>query len=219
MPSHPDGILAVPASGDRPGVLVLHAWWGLNGTIRNVCARLMEAGFTAYAPDLYHGHVAETVLEAEALGAALDADCERARAEIREAARYLAEHSGSGSGGVAVLGFSLGAFYALDLAASAPELVHSVVLYYGTGGGDFRSSRAEFLGHFAESDPYEPAENVDGLEGLLREAGRPATFHRYPDAGHWFAEPDRTEVYSPEAAALAWERTLSFLKRVNRKVA
>ncbi len=114
--------------------------------------------------------------------------------------------------GLAVIGFSLGAYYALDLAAADPERIRSVILFYGTGGGDWDNSRAAYLGHFAENDAYEPQSNVDDLEESLRRAGRPVTFYRYPGAGHWFFEPDRP-AYNHEAASLAWDRTLAFLKR------
>ena len=211
--SQPDGFLATPSSGAGPGVLVLHAWWGLNDTLKDVCRRLAEAGFVAFAPDLYHGQVVDTIPAAEALVQALDANYLRASAEIAEAARFLAARAGEADRGIAVLGFSLGAFYALDLAATAPEPVHSVVLFYGTGSFDPGHSRADYLGHFAEHDPFEPAENVDGLEHALGQAGRPVTFHRYPATGHWFCEPDRPDAYHEPAARLAWERTLAFLQR------
>ena len=51
----PKGFLAVPPNGKGPGVLVLHAWWGLNDTVKAFCTRLAESGFIAFAPDLYHG--------------------------------------------------------------------------------------------------------------------------------------------------------------------
>ncbi|HEX8682785.1 MAG TPA: dienelactone hydrolase family protein [Ardenticatenaceae bacterium] len=204
------GYLATPERGEGPGVLVLHAWWGLNDTIKAVCERLAESGFIAFAPDLYHGRVAATIAEAEALGSALDANHLQAEAEIAEAASFLNERTGQAEQGLAVIGFSLGAYYALDLAAH-PEQIRSVVLFYGTGSGDYSSSRAAYLGHFAELDPYEPQPNVDELEEALRQAGRPVTFHRYPGTGHWFFEPDRVDAYNEAAANLAWERTLAFL--------
>jgi carboxymethylenebutenolidase len=206
------GYLAMPESGAGPGVLVLHAWWGLNDTVRDVCARLAGAGFVALAPDLYHGKVADTIPDAEALGKALDANHLQAKAEIADATRFLGERAGQAAGGLAVIGFSLGAYYALDLAAADSEHIRSVVIFYGTGGGDFRSSRAAYLGHFAENDVYEPQSNVDELEEALRRAGRPATFYRYSGTGHWFFEPDRVDAYNEAAASLAWERTLTFLR-------
>jgi carboxymethylenebutenolidase len=212
----PQGFLARPPAGAGPGVLVLHAWWGLNETIKGVCERLAEEGFVAFAPDLYHGQVADTVEMAETLGSELDAGAEQAKAEVVEAARFLKEQTGQGEGalerGLAVVGFSLGAYYALELAAAEPELIHSVVLFYGSADGDYSRSKATYLGHFAENDAYEPPENVEGLEDALRNAGRLATFYRYAGVGHWFFEPDRVDAYDEAAAQLAWERTLGFLK-------
>lgn len=208
---HPEGYLILPPTGSGPGVLVLHAWWGLNDTIKAFCTRLAESGFTAYAPDLYHGKIAETIPEAEALGAALDANHLQAKVEIAEAVKILDKLSGQPGRGLAVIGFSLGAYYALDLSAADPERIRSVVLFYGTGPADFSRSQASYLGHFAGNDPYEPLSGVDELEESLRSAGRPVRFYRYPGAGHWFCEPDRSDAYDEGAARLAWERTLDFL--------
>jgi carboxymethylenebutenolidase len=206
------GYLATPEAGEGPGVLVLHAWWGLNDTMRTVCTRLAEAGFVAFAPDLYHGKLADTIADAETLGKALDANHLQAKAEIADATRFLGERASHAEGGLAVIGFSLGAYYALDLAAAAPEQVSSVVIFYGTGDDDFSNSRAAYLGHFAENDPYEPQSNVDDLEQSLLRAGRQVTFYRYPGTGHWFFEPDRSQAYNQAAASLAWNRTLAFLR-------
>ena len=210
--TQPDGHLALPPSGTGPGVLVLHAWWGLNDTIKALCRRLAEAGFVAFAPDLYHGKVAATIPDAEALGSALDANYQQAQAEISEATQFLADRTEDGNN-LAVVAFSLGAYYALALSAADPDHVRSVVLFYGNGGDDFTGSQAEYVGHFAENDPYVSSEEVDALEAALKRAGRPVTFYRYPGTGHWFFEPDRTDAYDEAAAKLAWDRTLDFLKR------
>jgi carboxymethylenebutenolidase len=73
--SQPEGYLTLPPTGEGPGVLVLHAWWGLNDTIKAFCNRLAANGFVTFAPDLYHGQVADTIPDAERLGSALDSDC------------------------------------------------------------------------------------------------------------------------------------------------
>lgn len=213
MHGQPQGFLAVPPSGKGPGVLVLHAWWGLNETIKAFCTRLAESGFVAFAPDLYHGKVADNIADAEALGSALDANHLQAKAEIADAALFLIEHAGQADGGLAVIGFSLGAYYALDLATAQPEQIRSVVIFYGTGDGEHSHSRAAYLGHFAENDPFEPPSNIENLEESLKRAGRPVTFYRYSGTGHWFFEPDRSEAYNQAAASLAWDRTLDFLRR------
>lgn len=208
----PQGFLAESGSGTRGGVLVLHAWWGLNDTIKGVCSRLAEAGFVAFAPDLYHGKIAKTIPEAEALGGALDARHLEAEQETASAAAYLSEKVGRADAGLAVIGFSMGAYYALNLSVEEPERIRRVVLFYGSGLIDFSKSKSAYLGHFAASDPFESRTSVDELEAALKGAGRPVTFHHYPGTGHWFFEPDRPDAYNAVAAKLAWERTLEFLK-------
>ena len=95
--------------------MVLHAWWGLNDTIRAVCDRLAEAGFVVFAPDLYHGKVTDTIEGAESLSNALDS--ESAKSDLAAAVAFLAEHESqiSPAAGedknIAVVGFSLGASY------------------------------------------------------------------------------------------------------------
>ncbi len=209
--AQPQGFLALPSSGKGPGVLVLHAWWGLNDTFKSVCTRLSESGFVAFAPDLYHGRIASTVPDAEALAHTLNQNQEQANTDLADATQFLVEHTGQEK--VMVIGFSLGASIAFDLSAADAAHVRSVVVFYGTGAADFRKSKAAYLGHFAENDPYEPAASVDELEEELQKAGRPVTFYRYPGTGHWFFEPDRAAAYNAAAAKLAWERTLEFLKR------
>jgi len=218
----PDGFLAVPPTGKGSPVLVLHAWWGLNDTMKALCTRLAEAGFLAFAPDLFHGKVADSIPGAEALARAHDG--KQATADVADATTFLeeragqarqglAERAGQARQGLAVIGFSFGAYYALDLSTADPERIRSVVVFYGTGPTDFSRSKAAYLGHFAEADEFEPQSEVDKLEAALRSAGRPVTFHRYAGTGHWFFEPDRTDAFNPTAAALAWDRTLEFLRR------
>jgi carboxymethylenebutenolidase len=211
--TQPDGYLVQAASGQGRPVLVLHPWWGLNDTIKNYCNRLAEAGYTVFAPDLYHGKVVDTIPEATDLSSALFDNLDKARSEVGAASAYFSELADPAGKGMAVIGFSLGGFFALDLSNRAPARIRAVVIYYATGPDDFTASQAEYLGHFAEKDHEEPEENVQALEATLDEAGRSATFYRYPGTGHWFAEPDRTQAYNKEAAELAWERTLAFLGR------
>jgi carboxymethylenebutenolidase len=209
--AQPDGYLAIPPTGNSSAVLVLHAWWGLNDTMRAFCTRLAEAGFTAFAPDLYHGKLADTIAGAEALSNALDVN--QARADIAEATLFLNERAGQTGRGLAVIGFSLGAYFALELSVTDPGHVHSVVVFYGTRPGDYSSSKAAYLGHFAETDEFEPQAEVDAMEAALQRAGRPLSFYHYPGTGHWFFEPDRPQAFKQAAASLAWDRTLAFLNR------
>ena len=76
---------------------------------------------------------------------------------------------------------------------------------------DVVASKAPPLRHVAEHDDFAPDENIQALEDGMRKAGRAVTIHRYPGTGHWFAEPSKS-AYRPEAAELAFERTLAFLR-------
>ena len=211
----PDGYLATPPTGTGSAVLVLHAWWGLNDTIKVFCTRLAESGFVAFAPDLYHGKIADTIADAETLSQTLLGNPDQVRSDLADATMFLHEHTGQSSAGTAVIGFSLGAYCALDLSVTHPAHIRSVVVFYGTRPGDYSNSQAAYLGHFAENDEFEPQSDVDALEESLKRAGRPVTFHHYPGTGHWFFEPDRSDAYNEEAARLAWDRTLAFLQRSN----
>ena len=208
------GYLAAPdpeAASGAPGVLVLHAWWGLTEPFQQVCDRLAQAGFVALAPDLYRGKTTAQVEEAEALASALNQEEERVRADIAGAMRFLSERATSGAA-LGVIGFSLGGAYAFDLSVSAPEQVAAVVTFYATYPGlDYRDARAAYLCHFAEHDPFEPEESVTALEQDLRAAGKQSTFYTYPGTTHWFFEANRPDAYNADAATLAWDRTLAFL--------
>jgi carboxymethylenebutenolidase len=69
------------------------------------------------------------------------------------------------------------------------------------------------LAHFAETDEWVSAASVRNLEKSLCKAGRAFEFYTDPDTGHCFFEDDRSDAFEPEAAALAWTRTMDFLKK------
>jgi carboxymethylenebutenolidase len=217
----PDAAIG-PGGAGAPGVVVLHAWWGLTEPFRQVCDRLAEAGFVALAPDLYRGKTATTVEEAQALAAALDGESERVSGDIRGAIQFL-RHNGSttpadGHGTFALVGFSLGGAYALDISVTLAEEIAAVVIFYTTYPGlDYRRAQAAYLFHFAEHDPFEPAESVAQMEQELQAAGRQATIYTYPGTTHWFFEANRPDAYDLAAATLAWQRTLAFLNTELRR--
>jgi carboxymethylenebutenolidase len=206
------GYLAWPRQGSGPGVLVLHAWWGLTPVFTWICDRLAGAGFVALAPALYAGNeTAETIEEAEVLVSRHDRDPGVAVATLLAATDHLRSLPAVTGEQIGVIGFSMGAYWALRLSQIRPDGVSAVVAVYGTSDGDFGAARAAYLGHFAEQDDYEPLDGVRALESAIGAAGRDGTFHIYPGTGHWFMEPDRPDAYNPDAATRAWERTLAFL--------
>jgi carboxymethylenebutenolidase len=203
------GYLALPEQQHGPGVLVLHAWWGLTPFFEELCERLASAGFVAFAPDLYQGRTAATIDEAQAL---LDQrDSEAMQAIASGALAHFRAHPSVRGDSIAALGFSMGAAWAADLASAAPADIHAVVLFYGTVAADFTKAQATYLGHFGENDEWEPIEGVREMEADLRSAGRAVTLHVYPGAQHWFFESNRPE-YNADAAELAWQRTTEFLR-------
>ena len=193
----------------RTGVVVLHPWWGLNDDVIAYADRLADARHAVIAPDMFRGHVATEVADAERLAG--ESDDGVADSITLAATDSLADRLAPGAL-LATLGFSFGAAYALWVPSKRPSLVATVV-YYGTMTGPaLAKSSAPLLGHFAETDDFEPVENVRALEDGFREAGRAVTIHIYPGTGHWFAEPSR-DAYRPAAAELAFERTIAFLDR------
>ncbi len=190
-----------------PGVLVLHAWWGLKPFFKEVCDHLAAQGFTALAPDLYQGRIATTIEEAEGLMEQRDSEL---MGDIVKAAK---DHLVSLRAGkpIGVLGFSMGASWSLGVAANEPD-VSAAVLFYGAGEADFNNVKAKILGHYAEVDEWEPMEWVKKMEADMKAAGLDVTLHIYPKAGHWFLENDRPE-YDSASALLAWSRTFEFLRK------
>lgn len=205
-----EGYFISPKAKIKGKVLVLHAWWGLNQTIKDYCDRLAEEGFAVYAPDVYHGKLTDEIEIAEQYSNDLKLD--QARIDLDHAIQFFLTQEPQSVKNIAVIGFSLGAFLALDLSNNHSDLINKVVVYYGTGPDDYSDAKATYLGHFAEFDVFEPTSNIEELETALRESNRPYSFHQYPNTGHWFCEPDRLDAFKKDAAKLAWERTITFLK-------
>ena len=205
-----NGYLASPAQSDAPGVLVLHSWWGLNQIFRNLCDQLASEGFVAFAPDLNEGKVVKTIEEAKEIMSALDGqrkyDVAMAGVDFLRISSYVSKEP------FTLIGFSMGAAWSLVLASERPEEFDKAVLFYGAGEGDFAKIKAEILGHYSDADEWEDLNYVRSMENEMRNAGVKTNFHIYPQMPHWFFEEDRPE-FNPQAAQLAWTRTLEFLRR------
>ena len=206
----PDGYLALPKSRAGAGVLVLHAWWGLNAFFQDLCKRLAREGLVAFAPDLYHGHVAATIKDAQRLRSRLSK--RQVETDVAAAIEYLQGLDAVTRPRLGAIGFSLGAYHALGMSIDRPDVIRAVVAFYGTRTGDYARSQAAYLCHFAETDEWVTASGIKKLDRALRVANRPATFYTYASTGHWFFEKDRANAYNPNAARLAWRRTAIFLR-------
>ena len=192
------------------GLVVLHAWWGLNDDVVAYADRLADAGYGVMAPDMFNGQVTAEIAEAERLSG--EGDTSSPQVVAFNAVDRLAERLPAGAP-IATLAFSFGAPYATWTPSERPAVVGTVVYYGAWAGSWVTNSKAPLLGHFAETDPFTSAEDVATFETAFKSAGREITTHVYPGTKHWFAEPSRPE-YDPSAAELAFERTLAFLQRV-----
>jgi len=199
--------LAKPKSAPRGGILVLHAWWGMNDFFRSLCDRLAAEGFLVLAPDLYAGEIATTIPEAEKLRKKKIKRNTTLKQILASLKQLKTEADGTPLG---LVGFSLGAWLGLWLLEEKPREFAATVLFYATRGGDFAKTKSAFLGHFAETDEYVSESGRKKLEKTLKALGKDVTFHVYPNTRHWFFENDRPE-YNHEAAQLAWDRTVAFL--------
>ncbi len=198
------GYLALPSSGKGPGVLVLHAWWGLNEVFKNLCDRLAQEGFVAFAPDLHHGVLTSLRDEAQKIIDTQEVPAVKATAE--GGLLYLQSHPAVVGKKLGVIAFSMGAWFAMLLDSFSPEAFNAIVLFYGGSDADLSKTKARILAHFAEDDEFEPAESVRKIKGDHIDV------QIYPGTHHWFFEENRPEDYKADAAKLAWERTLVFLK-------
>lgn len=206
-----DAYLALPPSPPGPGVLALHAWWGLNADFRAFADRLAADGFTVMAPDLFDGAVLDTIKDAEKFAEELDEEHNAERLLGRAAAALdhllgLPQVSGSQA---AVIGFSFGGVYTRWLAKTRPQVAAIVTYYGGAWDPPGDPSSAPWLSHWAADDPYEDPN--DAREAIDAQDG--ATGHFYEGTKHWFAEPSRPE-YVEAASEQAYQRTVAFLRQM-----
>ena len=201
-------------SGGRR-VLLLHAWWGLNQTMRDLADRLAGDGYTVIAPDLFDGVVLDTIEDADAHGEDEEAMEESYFSKASNGLDAIA--AGQPAPTVGVVAFSFGAWYGRRLAKERNE-VGALVVFYG-GDGFSVPERAggghpRYLAHFAGDDPYEEEDlaGVGPFHSRLQDLDPLNGAYLYPGAKHWFFEPDRPE-FDAAASQEAYARTLDFLEK------
>ncbi len=211
------GYLAEPASGSGgPGLVVIQEWWGLNAQIKGVADRFAEAGYVALVPDLYRGKSTVEAAEAEHLMTNLNFG-DAAGQDVRGAVMYLKARCPK----VGITGFCMGGALTLLAAVNVPE-ADAAVIWYGFPPLEYIDAgkiKIPLLGHYAIDDVPFPIATVDALEDKLRAAKVGFEFHRY-QAMHAFANETQVGAnrlpiteYQPEAAALAWGRSVAFFDK------
>ena len=207
------GYLAEPAGGKGPGVVVIQEWWGLTDQIKGVADKLAGAGYRALVPDLYRGKATLDAKEAEHLMNGLDFG-DAASQDVRGAVQYL---KSTGSARTGVTGFCMGGALTVLAAVNVPE-ADATVVWYGFPPLEYVDAsriKGPMMAHWALNDEFFPIAKVDDLEKKLKGANVQFDFHRYP-AKHAFANETANErglpplEYNPEAAELAWKRTMEF---------
>ena len=213
-----DGYLASPSEGAGPGVLVIQEWWGLVPQLKGVCDELAKEGFTALAPDLYHGEVAEhtEMDKAGQLMSSLPPD--RAAKDMSAAVDFLLAHADVRGDAVGVVGYCMGGMLSWIIAALQGEKIGAAVPHYGYPSGDsepdWSGLTASVLGHMAENDDFFPPAGALALAEKLNGLGKDVTIHVYEGTGHAFCnETNALGTHDAEAARQAWVRTLEHLRK------
>ena len=206
------GLMAKPAgSADKlPAVLVIHENRGLNPYIEDVVRRTAKAGYLALGPDGLSplGGYPGTDDEGREMQRSLDRT--KLLQDFFAAYEFLPTHEGS-TGKVGAVGFCYGGGVCNALAVAYPEMAASVP-FYGRQAAveDVPRIQASLLLHYGELDERINA-GWPAFEAALKAQGKTYEAHIYADAPHGFHN-DTTPRYDPEAAALAWERTLAHFK-------
>lgn len=193
------------------GVVVIHENRGLNAHIEDVTRRFALEGFLALAPDALSplGGTPEDSEKAPALLGQLDK--EKNTKNFVAAAKYLRTHPLS-TGKVGVVGFCWGGAMANQVAVHSPDLV-AAVPYYGAAPAaeDVPKIKASLLLHYAGIDERINA-GIPAFEAALKAATKDYKLYMYEGAQHAFNNDMAPTRYNKDAAQLAWQRTIAFLK-------
>jgi carboxymethylenebutenolidase len=205
------GYLARPSgNGPWPGLIVIQEWWGLDQQTKSIADRFAGLGYLAFAPDLYHGEIANlgdgqkaaALVQKYAPGA--PADLER----VFDAFRDLPDCTGK----IGSVGFCFGGRMSLALGLGRP--LDAICTFYGGGMQQLfdrlGSLKSPVLGLFGDKDVSIPVGTVEQFDHLLGKIGVHHEVIVYPDSGHAFFRDSDPNVYKPEAARDAWTRVTKF---------
>ncbi len=200
-----DGVIARPST-EKAGLVVLQEWWGIVPHIEDVVRRFAAHGYTALAPDLYHG---KSTLDAEEASHLMNGlDWARAAVEITAAVKHLRDKEGCAK--VGVVGYCMGG--ALAMIAASVANVDAYAAYYGfppKGAADLSKVSAPGLIFFGENEGFFSVPDAKSFADEQSAKGVATEVTVYPGAGHAFFNDARPEAYHQVAANDAWRKTLA----------
>jgi dienelactone hydrolase len=213
-------------SGERPGVLVLHEWWGHTDYVRRRARMLADAGYTAFAADLYgQGKVAEHPDDAKSFMKAATSDPARLQRRFDKAHDLLRAHPSVDPERTAAIGYCMGGGIALEMARAGKDL-EAVVSFHGTLDTDNRAQKGDIepaiLVLTGGADPFVPEKRVTAFREEMQAAGAQFRVHVYPDARHGFTNPaaddyaerfDLPLAYDSHADRDSWNRMKRLFER------
>lgn len=195
-------------SGDYPGVVMIHEWWGLNDHIKNAARDLASQGYRVLAVDLYGGKVATTAVDA--MKYRTEYTIEETNANMTDAVIYLRQE---GAKKVAGLGWCYGGGKSLELALSGTPL-DATIIYYGTLATSTQQLSYitwPVMGVFGDQDKSISTSTVAQFRTALDNIGVYNEIYVYEGVGHAFANPSG-DNYAAKEASDAWQKTLAFLR-------
>jgi carboxymethylenebutenolidase len=208
------GYLATPTgSGPWPALIVIQEWWGLDAQTKSIADRFAAAGYLAFAPDVYHGELAQLgdgdtamkLVQKYGPGAATD---------LQSTFDALKSHPNC-TGKVGSVGFCFGGRMSLVLGVTRP--VDAVCTFYGGGMqqvfDQLGNLKAPVLGLFGDQDQSIPAGTIEEFDKVLDKVGVQHEIIVYPNSGHAFFRDSDPNAYRPVAAKDAWERVTKFFQK------
>jgi dienelactone hydrolase len=212
--------------GKRPGVLVVHEWWGLNDFARERAVKLAGLGYVALAADMYgDGATTRDREEAGKLAGALLKNPDLLRARAQAAYKVLATDPRVDPKRLAAIGFCFGGTTVLELAYSGADLA-GVVSFHGgllkARPDDLKRIKAAVLVLHGADDPHVPAADLTAFEQAMRQAGADWQMVFFGGAVHGFTNPaagnNRASgvAYDAQAARRSWRYMQEFFREIWR---
>ncbi|MGR9053699.1 MAG: dienelactone hydrolase family protein [Gammaproteobacteria bacterium] len=214
-------------TGKRPGVLVVHEWWGHNAYARKRAEMLAKLGYTAFALDMYGaGKLADHPEDAKQFMQATLADMKVAEARFDEALRLLKSQPSVDAGKIAAIGYCFGGGIVLHMARRGADL-KAVVSFHGSLRTSTPAQKGEVKASVlvlnGAADPYVTAEQVTAFEQEMRDAGADFELINYPGVLHSFTSTEADDfgrrfnlplAYDAEADKDSWLRMQALFHKV-----